>query len=175
MKPFGGSDSWRRIFLKLWNFSYNLRFMELFYFSYLIQQKISLISERDFYILVVGPPGLEPGTNRLWADCSNHWAIGPFFEFWNMPRGWGIWSLLWPWPASPRYRYMLFIAYTEHNSDSHPINLGTWNMAVDEGFEPSRRLATPYRFSKPASSATWVTHHEYEDDVFRNLVLVLQV
>ena len=26
---------------------------------------------------MVGPPGLEPGTNRLWADCSNHWAIGP--------------------------------------------------------------------------------------------------
>ena len=32
-------------------------------------------------------------------------------------------------------------------------------MAVDEGFEPSRHLAAPYRFSKPASSATWVTHH----------------
>ncbi len=31
-------------------------------------------------------------------------------------------------------------------------------MAVDEGFEPSRRLAAPYRFSKPASSTTWVTH-----------------
>ena len=27
-------------------------------------------------------------------------------------------------------------------------------LAVDVGFEPSRRLAAPYRFSKPASSAT---------------------
>ena len=79
-------------------------------------KKISLSFEREILFLkVVGPPGLEPGTNRLWADCSNHWAIGP----------------------------------------------KDLNMAVDEGFEPSRRLAAPYRFSKPASSATWVTHQDY--------------
>ena len=25
----------------------------------------------------MGPLGFEPRTNRLWADCSNHWAMGP--------------------------------------------------------------------------------------------------
>ena len=26
---------------------------------------------------MVGLAGIEPATNRLWADCSNHWATGP--------------------------------------------------------------------------------------------------
>ena len=26
---------------------------------------------------VVGMVGIEPTTNRLWADCSNHWATSP--------------------------------------------------------------------------------------------------
>jgi hypothetical protein len=29
-------------------------------------------------------------------------------------------------------------------------------MAEREGFEPSREIAPPYRFSKPTPSATWV-------------------
>jgi hypothetical protein len=32
-------------------------------------------------------------------------------------------------------------------------------MAEREGFEPSRGLAPPYRFSKPTPSATWVPLH----------------
>jgi hypothetical protein len=32
-------------------------------------------------------------------------------------------------------------------------------MAEREGFEPSRRIAPPYRFSKPTPSATWVPLH----------------
>ena len=28
---------------------------------------------------MVGLVGIEPTTNRLWADCSNPWATGPLF------------------------------------------------------------------------------------------------
>jgi hypothetical protein len=31
-----------------------------------------------------------------------------------------------------------------------------FSMAEREGFEPSREIAPPYRFSKPTPSATWV-------------------
>ena len=33
---------------------------------------------------------------------------------------------------------------------------GQANMAEREGFEPSRGIAPPYRFSKPTPSASWV-------------------
>ena len=33
---------------------------------------------------MVGPPGLEPGTGRLWAGGSTNWAIGP--KEWNYRR-----------------------------------------------------------------------------------------
>lgn len=28
-------------------------------------------------VFLVGQEGLEPSTNQLWADCSNHWATAP--------------------------------------------------------------------------------------------------
>ena len=38
---------------------------------------------------LVGLQGLEPRTNRLWADRSNHWAKGPsFFTAYNIWSGW---------------------------------------------------------------------------------------
>ncbi len=33
-------------------------------------------------------------------------------------------------------------------------------LAEREGFEPSRGIASPYRFSKPTPSATWVSLHK---------------
>ena len=43
-------------------------------------------------------------------------------------------------------------------------------MAVGRGFEPRRHLAAPYRFSKPASSATWVTHRILYTDSYTCVV-----
>lgn len=31
---------------------------------------------------MVDPTGLEPVTDRLWAGCSNHWAMGPKYSRW---------------------------------------------------------------------------------------------
>ena len=30
---------------------------------------------------MVGLAGLEPATNWLWANCSNHWATGPYIVY----------------------------------------------------------------------------------------------
>ncbi len=97
------------------------------------------------YSLMVGPPGIEPGTNRLWADCSNHWAIGPNLNFLKYVTGGGS-------GISDSLRSL--------DLTSHPRRVYYLEkMAVGRGFEPRRHIAAPYRFSKPASSATWVTHH----------------
>ena len=37
---------------------------------------------------MVGLVGIEPTTNRLWADCSNHWATGPKEIFFQVVDHW---------------------------------------------------------------------------------------
>jgi hypothetical protein len=38
-------------------------------------------------------------------------------------------------------------------------NVDSGDLAEREGFEPSRGIAPPYRFSKPTPSTTWVPLH----------------
>src|SRR3989344_8453906 len=45
-------------------------------------------------------------------------------------------------------------------------------MAEREGFEPSRGLAPPYRFSKPTPSASWVPLREFRK---LNLAIITEV
>ena len=48
--------------------------------------QIFFIKKWFFHIkpIMVGLVGIEPTTNRLWADCSNPWATGPSFSSYNL-------------------------------------------------------------------------------------------
>ena len=46
--------------------------------------------------------------------------------------------------------------YLQHNIHNITRGINSSELAEREGFEPSRGLAPPYRFSKPTPSATWV-------------------
>jgi hypothetical protein len=64
------------------------------------------------------------------------------------------------WRPNPRYSSAK--AADREGSDPHAIRkgptlcVGPFLMAEREGFEPSREIAPPYRFSKPTPSASWV-------------------
>ena len=50
-------------------------------FRFLMSWLNSNITTRFGNGLLVGAVGLEPTTNQLWADCSNHWATPPKYNW----------------------------------------------------------------------------------------------
>jgi hypothetical protein len=67
------------------------------------------------------------------------------------------------WRPNPRYSSAK--ATDREGSNRHAIRKGStfdpFLMAEREGFEPSREISPPYRFSKPTPSASWVPLHAW--------------